>query len=165
MVILNDALDALEGKELDGETVFKLYDTYGFPADLTNDVARERDFTIDEEGFEKAMEAQRKRAREAGQFGTDYNATIKVDTNTEFCGYTSTEGAGEISALFVDGEEVSSLSAGDKAIIILEETPFYAESGGQCGDAGTLSTASGLFKVQDTQKPVSSVLITTRRSK
>ncbi|MEZ9269529.1 alanine--tRNA ligase-related protein, partial [Vibrio splendidus] len=125
---------------------------YGFPADLTNDVARERDFTIDEEGFEKAMEAQRKRAREAGQFGTDYNATIKVDTNTEFCGYTATEGAGEISALFVDGEEVSSLSAGDKAIIILEETPFYAESGGQCGDAGTLKTASGLFKVQDTQK-------------
>ena len=157
VVILNDALDALEGKELegkelDGETVFKLYDTYGFPADLTNDVARERDFTIDEEGFEKAMEAQRKRAREAGQFGTDYNATIKVDTNTEFFGYTATEGAGEISVLFVDGEEVSSLSAGDKAIIILEETPFYAESGGQCGDAGTLSTASGLFKVQDTQK-------------
>lgn len=152
MVILNEALDALEGKELDGETVFKLYDTYGFPADLTNDVARERDFTIDEEGFEKAMEVQRQRAREAGQFGTDYNATIKVETNTEFCGYTGTEGAGEISALFVEGEEVASLSAGDKAIIILEETPFYAESGGQCGDTGTLKTASGLFKVEDTQK-------------
>ncbi|CAH6990825.1 alanine--tRNA ligase/DNA-binding transcriptional repressor [Vibrio chagasii] len=152
MVILNEALDALEGKELDGETVFKLYDTYGFPADLTNDVARERDFTIDEAGFEKAMEVQRQRAREAGQFGTDYNATIKVETNTEFCGYTGTEGAGEISALFVEGEEVASLSAGDKAIIILEETPFYAESGGQCGDTGTLKTASGLFKVEDTQK-------------
>ncbi|MEZ8772570.1 alanine--tRNA ligase [Vibrio sp. 10N.247.310.17] len=169
MVILNQELDiieselnlAIQNKEqysnevfgvLPGEVVFKLYDTYGFPADLTNDVARERNLFIDEEGFEKAMEEQRQRAREAGQFGTDYNATIKVDTNTEFCGYTGTEGAGEISALFVDGEEVSSLSAGDKAIIILEETPFYAESGGQCGDAGTLSTASGLFKVQDTQK-------------
>ncbi|MEZ8380636.1 alanine--tRNA ligase [Vibrio splendidus] len=169
MVILNQELDvieselnlAIQNKEqysnevfgvLPGEVVFKLYDTYGFPADLTNDVARERNLFIDEEGFEKAMEEQRQRAREAGQFGTDYNATIKVDTNTEFCGYTGTEGSGEISALFVDGEEVSSLSAGDKAIIILEETPFYAESGGQCGDAGTLSTASGLFKVQDTQK-------------
>ncbi|MGR5221682.1 alanine--tRNA ligase [Vibrio parahaemolyticus] len=153
MTILTEALDNLgDEKVLDGETVFKLYDTYGFPADLTNDVAREREFAIDEEGFEKAMEAQRQRAREAGQFGTDYNAAIKVDTNTEFCGYTGTEGASTVAAMFVEGNEVEALSAGDKAIVVLEETPFYAESGGQCGDAGVLKTSSGLFKVEDTQK-------------
>ncbi|NVD07540.1 alanine--tRNA ligase [Vibrio sp. JPW-9-11-11] len=152
MIILNEALDALEGKELDGDTVFKLYDTYGFPADLTNDVARERNFTIDEAGFEKAMEEQRQRAREAGQFGTDYNATIKTDVDTEFCGYTGTQGNSHIAEIFVEGEVAQSLSAGDKAIIILGETPFYAESGGQCGDAGVLKTQSGLFNVEDTQK-------------
>ncbi|MFA0442513.1 alanine--tRNA ligase [Vibrio sp. 10N.286.49.C2] len=153
MVILNDALDALgEERTLDGETVFKLYDTYGFPADLTNDVAREREFAIDEEGFEKAMEAQRQRAREAGQFGTDYNATIKVDTHTDFCGYTATQGLSSIASLFVEGNEVETLSAGDSAIVILEETPFYAESGGQCGDAGILKTSTGVFNVKDTQK-------------
>ncbi|MGR2993152.1 alanine--tRNA ligase [Vibrio vulnificus] len=152
MVILNEALDALEGKELDGETVFKLYDTYGFPADLTNDVAREREFTIDEAGFEKAMEEQRQRAREAGQFGTDYNAKIKVDAQSEFCGYSSTQERSDVVALFVEGEETATLSAGDKAIVILQETPFYAESGGQCGDSGVLKTESGLFQVEDTQK-------------
>ncbi|MGL5109189.1 MAG: alanine--tRNA ligase [Vibrio ordalii] len=152
MAILNDALDNLEGSVLDGETVFKLYDTYGFPADLTNDVARERELTIDELGFEKAMEEQRQRAREAGQFGTDYNAIIKVDTNTAFCGYSATQGESRIAAMFVDGNEVDTLSAGDKAILILGETPFYAESGGQCGDAGVIQTATGLFKVADTQK-------------
>ncbi|EHK9048414.1 alanine--tRNA ligase [Vibrio vulnificus] len=152
IVILNEALDALEGKELDGETVFKLYDTYGFPADLTNDVARERDFTIDEAGFEKAMEEQRQRAREAGQFGTDYNAKIKTESETEFCGYTGTQGNSVVAEIFVEGEAADSLSAGDKAIIILGETPFYAESGGQCGDSGVLKTESGLFQVEDTQK-------------
>ncbi|EIO3969630.1 alanine--tRNA ligase [Vibrio vulnificus] len=152
MVILNEALDALEGKKLDGETVFKLYDTYGFPADLTNDVARERDFTIDEAGFEKAMEEQRQRAREAGQFGTDYNAKIKTESETEFCGYTGTQGNSVVAEIFVEGEAADSLSAGDKAIIILGETPFYAESGGQCGDSGVLKTESGLFQVEDTQK-------------
>jgi alanyl-tRNA synthetase len=153
MTILTEALDSLgDEKVLDGETVFKLYDTYGFPADLTNDVAREREFAIDEEGFEKAMEAQRQRAREAGQFGTDYNAAIKVDTDTEFCGYTGTEGNSTVAAMFVEGNEVEALSAGDKAIVVLEETPFYAESGGQCGDAGVLKTSAGLFKVEDTQK-------------
>jgi alanyl-tRNA synthetase len=153
MTILTEALDNLgDEKVLDGETVFKLYDTYGFPADLTNDVAREREFAIDEEGFEKAMEAQRQRAREAGQFGTDYNAAIKVDTDTEFCGYTGTEGNSTVAAMFVEGNEVDALSAGDKAIVVLEQTPFYAESGGQCGDAGVLKTSAGLFKVEDTQK-------------
>lgn len=152
MTILNEALDNLDGKVLDGETVFKLYDTYGFPADLTNDVAREREFAIDEEGFEKAMAEQRQRAREAGQFGTDYNAVIKTDVETDFSGYTGTEVESVIAALFVEGHEVESLSAGDKAIIVLEETPFYAESGGQSGDAGVLKTDSGLFTVEDTQK-------------
>ncbi|MCJ2378842.1 alanine--tRNA ligase [Vibrio sp. ZSDZ34] len=153
MTILSEALDNLgDEKVLDGETVFKLYDTYGFPADLTNDVARERELSIDEDGFEKAMEAQRQRAREAGQFGTDYNATIKIDTNTEFCGYTATEGKSTVAAMFVEGTETEALSAGDKAIVVLKETPFYAESGGQCGDAGVLKTAAGLFKVEDTQK-------------
>ncbi|ORT52159.1 alanyl-tRNA synthetase [Vibrio sp. qd031] len=152
MSILNDALDNLDGDVLDGETVFKLYDTYGFPADLTNDVARERNLTIDETGFEQAMEAQRARAREAGQFGTDYNASIKTDAESEFCGYSTAKGESVISALFKDGEEVQNLSAGDNAIVVLADTPFYAESGGQCGDAGLLTTESGEFVVEDTQK-------------
>lgn len=152
MAILNEALDNLDGNVLDGETVFKLYDTYGFPADLTNDVARERKFEIDEAGFEKAMEAQRQRAREAGQFGTDYNDVIKVETETDFCGYTGTQGSSSIEAIFVSGEEAHTLSAGERAIIVLSETPFYAESGGQCGDTGILRTEAGLFLVEDTQK-------------
>ncbi|HGS4605982.1 TPA: alanine--tRNA ligase [Vibrio cholerae] len=152
MSILNDALDQLSGQVLDGETVFKLYDTYGFPADLTNDVARERGFSIDEAGFEQAMEEQRQRAREAGQFGTDYNSLIKSATNTEFCGYTASHGQSVVREMFVEGAEVSTLSAGDKAIIVLDNTPFYAESGGQCGDTGVLKTDAGIFHVEDTQK-------------
>ncbi|MCD9211221.1 alanine--tRNA ligase [Vibrio cholerae] len=152
MSILNDALDQLSGQVLDGETVFKLYDTYGFPADLTNDVARERGFSIDEAGFEQAMEEQRQRAREAGQFGTDYNSLIKSATNTEFCGYTASRGQSMVREMFVEGAEVSTLSAGDKAIIVLDNTPFYAESGGQCGDTGVLKTDAGIFHVEDTQK-------------
>lgn len=152
MSILNDALDQLSGQVLDGETVFKLYDTYGFPADLTNDVARERGFSIDEAGFEQAMEEQRQRAREAGQFGTDYNSLIKFATNTEFCGYTASRGQSVVREMFVEGAEVSTLSAGDKAIIVLDNTPFYAESGGQCGDTGVLKTDAGIFHVEDTQK-------------
>ncbi|EGR0681984.1 alanine--tRNA ligase [Vibrio cholerae] len=152
MSILNDALEQLSGQVLDGETVFKLYDTYGFPADLTNDVARERGFSIDEAGFEQAMEEQRQRAREAGQFGTDYNSLIKSATNTEFCGYTASRGQSVVREMFVEGAEVSTLSAGDKAIIVLDNTPFYAESGGQCGDTGVLKTDAGIFHVEDTQK-------------
>ncbi|HFG1849619.1 TPA: alanine--tRNA ligase [Vibrio cholerae] len=152
MSILNDALDQLSGQVLDGQTVFKLYDTYGFPADLTNDVARERGFSIDEAGFEQAMEEQRQRAREAGQFGTDYNSLIKSATNTEFCGYTASRVQSVVREMFVEGAEVSALSAGDKAIIVLDNTPFYAESGGQCGDTGVLKTDAGIFHVEDTQK-------------
>ena len=152
MAILNGALDASTNKTLDGETVFKLYDTYGFPVDLTNDVARERGFTIDEAGFEQAMELQRQRARDAGQFGTDYNEAIKVDSETEFCGYTSTTASGTVDAMFVESRKVESLSAGDKAVLVLNETPFYAESGGQCGDSGQICTDSGVFVVEDTQR-------------
>ncbi|MDX1304074.1 MAG: alanine--tRNA ligase [Photobacterium sp.] len=152
LTILNDALDSLSGKELDGETVFKLYDTYGFPADLTNDVARERGFTIDENGFNDAMEAQRQRAREAGQFGVDYNTAIKVDVETEFCGYNATEAQACVIAIYRDGEAVDSINAGDDALIILDNTPFYAEAGGQCGDAGVMTAEGTQFNVADTQK-------------
>ncbi|MBP2700965.1 alanine--tRNA ligase [Photobacterium lucens] len=152
LTILNEALDNLDGKVLDGETVFKLYDTYGFPADLTNDVARERGFSIDEEGFEAAMEEQRQRARDAGNFGVDYNDAIKVDAETEFCGYSATDGEGEIVALYRDGVAVDSVNAGEDALVVLTNTPFYAESGGQCGDSGILSAEGVLFNVADTQK-------------
>ncbi len=152
MAILDEALNALEGKELDGETVFKLYDTYGFPADLTNDVARERGYSIDEAGFAKAMEAQRQRAREAGQFGTDYNANLKINTPSNFTGYDDTKGQGHIIHMFVEGLEIDFLATGDEAMIVLDETPFYAESGGQAGDTGVLYTDAGRFEVFDTQK-------------
>ncbi|PSW18637.1 alanine--tRNA ligase [Photobacterium sanctipauli] len=152
MTILSEALDNLDGKMLDGETVFKLYDTYGFPADLTNDVARERGFSIDEEGFNNAMEAQRQRAREAGQFGVDYNDAIKVDANTEFCGYSATEGEAAVVALYRDGDAVDSIEAGEEALVVLDNTPFYAESGGQCGDTGVMTAAAATFNVADTQK-------------
>ena len=152
MTILNDALAEVTGTVLDGETVFKLYDTYGFPADLTNDVARERGLTIDEAGFEQAMEAQRQRAREAGQFGTDYNAAIKVDTQSCFTGYEATQGEGKIQHIFVQGESTELLATGDEAVLILDDTPFYAESGGQCGDAGWIEHQGGRFQVIDTQK-------------
>lgn len=152
MTILNDALDSLDSKVLDGETVFKLYDTYGFPADLTNDVARERGFSIDEEGFNNAMEAQRQRARDAGHFGVDYNEAIKVDANTEFCGYAGTDGEGEVIGLYRGSEAVGSIRAGEEALVILNNTPFYAESGGQCGDAGVMTATGVQFDVADTQK-------------
>ncbi|KJG56374.1 alanyl-tRNA synthetase [Photobacterium kishitanii] len=152
LTILNEALDNIDGNVLDGETVFKLYDTYGFPADLTNDVARERGFSIDEEGFETAMAAQRQRARDAGNFGVDYNDAIKVDAETEFCGYSSTDGEGVIVALYRDGNAVDSINAGENALVVLSNTPFYAESGGQCGDSGLLTAEGVVFNVADTQK-------------
>lgn len=152
MAILAEALDNLDGKVLDGETVFKLYDTYGFPADLTNDVARERGFSIDEEGFNNAMEAQRQRARDAGQFGVDYNDAIKVDAETEFCGYGATEGQASVVALYREGEAVDAINAGEEALIVLDNTPFYAESGGQCGDTGAMTAEGVQFVVADTQK-------------
>ena len=152
MAILAEALDNLDGEVLDGETVFKLYDTYGFPADLTNDVARERGFSIDEEGFNDAMESQRQRARDAGQFGVDYNSAIKVDAETAFCGYSATEGEATVIALYRDGEQVDGADAGEEVLVVLDNTPFYAESGGQCGDTGVLHAEGMQFNVADTQK-------------
>ncbi|OBU15918.1 alanine--tRNA ligase [Photobacterium aquimaris] len=152
LTILNEALDNIDGNVLDGETVFKLYDTYGFPADLTNDVARERGFSIDEDGFETAMEAQRQRARDAGNFGVDYNDAIKVDAETTFCGYSATDGEGVVVALYRDGNAVDAINAGDNALVVLSNTPFYAESGGQCGDSGLLTAEGVVFNVADTQK-------------
>ncbi|MCD9557690.1 alanine--tRNA ligase [Photobacterium carnosum] len=152
LTILNEALDNIDGNVLDGETVFKLYDTYGFPADLTNDVARERGFSIDEDGFEIAMAAQRQRARDAGNFGVDYNDVIKVDAETTFCGYSATDGEGVIVALYRDGNAVDTINAGEDALVVLSNTPFYAESGGQCGDSGLLTAEGVVFNVADTQK-------------
>ncbi len=150
--ILDDALETLQGGVIPGELVFKLYDTYGFPADLTGDIARERELTIDQEGFEAAMQAQRKRAQQASSFGSDYNEAVKVDSQTNFLGYNVSEAKGKIVALFKEGVEVTQLSSGDEALVVLDETPFYAESGGQVGDTGELQFANGAFMVTDTQK-------------
>src|SRR5690554_3037011 len=150
--ILEQDLAELKGSEIPGDIVFKLYDTYGFPMDLTGDIARERGLTIDEAGFEVAMEAQRERARAASQFGLDYNQLVKVDADTRFEGYTSTSGAAQIVALFRDGQAVASLAEGEKGVVVLDQTPFYAESGGQVGDSGYLSSAGVRFDVRDTTK-------------
>ena len=150
--ILEQDLAELKGSEIPGDVVFKLYDTYGFPVDLTGDIARERDLTIDEAGFEAAMEAQRERARSASQFGLDYNALVKVDIETRFQGYEGTEGQGTVVALFRDGEPVEVLNEGDKGVVVLNQTPFYAESGGQVGDTGYLSASGLRAEVSDTTK-------------
>jgi alanyl-tRNA synthetase len=160
MSLLTAALDGLKGegakgKMLDGETVFRLYDTYGFPADLTADVARERGYSIDSAGFEAAMEAQRERARAASRFGVDLRAGTQLDIQTSFCGYNALEGEARVVALLRGGERVEELRAGEMGEVILESTPFYAESGGQVGDAGELRSVSGAavcFLVEDTQK-------------
>ena len=150
--ILEQDLASLQGSEIPGDLVFKLYDTYGFPMDLTGDIARERGLTLDEAGFETAMEAQRDRARSASQFGLDYNSLVKVDVDTRFEGYTHTEQAGKIIALFCDGQAVDSLSDGEQGVVVLDQTPFYAESGGQVGDNGFLESAGVRFDVRDTTK-------------
>jgi alanyl-tRNA synthetase len=153
MSLLTAALDNLKGKVLDGETVFRLYDTYGFPADLTADVARERGIGIDNAGFEAAMEAQRERARAASRFGVDMRAGAQIDVATTFCGYEGTSGESTVIALLRDGQSVKELKPGERGEVILEQTPFYAESGGQVGDAGELRGADGVrFIVEDTQK-------------
>ena len=150
--ILEQDLAELKGSEIPGDVVFKLYDTYGFPVDLTGDIARERELTIDEAGFEAAMEAQRERARSASQFGLDYNALVKVDIETRFQGYDGTEGQGSVVALFRDGEQVEALSEGEKGVAVLDQTPFYAESGGQVGDTGFLRADGAQAEVSDTTK-------------
>lgn len=152
MAILNDTLETLEGDTVPGDVVFKLYDTYGFPTDLTNDVAREHDLKIDEEGFEAAMQAQRARAQQASNFGADYNSKLAIDHTTSFTGYTDVEGQANVVELIADNAFVDTLEDGQEGVVVLDSTPFYAESGGQAGDKGILRVANGEFVVTDTQK-------------
>ncbi|RUO79031.1 alanine--tRNA ligase [Pseudidiomarina taiwanensis] len=151
LAILQDSLNQLEGDVIPGEVVFKLYDTYGFPMDLTADIAREKQLRIDEEGFHAAMAQQRQRAQEASQFGVDYNQRLKSDVKTQFVGYTEVKDTADIVEIFVEGESVQQLEAGQQGIIVLAKTPFYAESGGQIGDTGKLVANGGCFTVADTQ--------------
>ncbi len=150
--ILDNELDALQGSVIPGDLVFKLYDTYGFPADLTADIARERGLTIDQQGFDKAMAEQRTRAQQANNFATDYNNILKIEQETDFIGYETLEGAATVTKLIADGAFVESLKEGDKGQVVLSESPFYAESGGQSGDTGELVLNNGVFVVTDTQK-------------
>lgn len=152
MEILEAAIADLSGKEIPGDVVFKLYDTYGFPVDLTADIARERDLTVDVEGFESAMGQQRDRARAASKFGVADAGSLKTDAETQFLGYDGTEACSEIVSLFKDGNSVDSLAAGDEGVVVLSSTPFYAESGGQIGDKGILVSEGKLFHVRDTQR-------------
>ncbi|MGE4475701.1 alanine--tRNA ligase [Stutzerimonas balearica] len=150
--ILEQDLASLEGSVIPGAVVFKLYDTYGFPVDLTNDIARERNLTLDEAGFEREMEAQRERARSASAFGMDYNSLVKIEGETEFRGYQTTRDAGKVVALFKEGMSVQKLTAGEEGVVVLDRTPFYAESGGQVGDCGYLAAEGVRFDVRDTTK-------------
>ena len=153
MGLLNAALAELDGKVLPGETVFKLYDTYGFPFDLTADVCRERGVTLDEAGFQQALEAQRERARAASQFGADYSASIELEGETAFTGYDRLEEQSKVTALVdSEGNPLAALEAGQKGVVVLDRTPFYGESGGQVGDTGYLYVDAGRFQVTDTQK-------------
>ncbi len=152
LVLLDEALAGVKNGVLSGETAFKLYDTYGFPLDLTADVCRERDIKIDEAGFEREMEAQRLRAQSASQFGMDYNNIIRVDGTTQFEGYTTSETHAKVTALFYDGKAVERIEAGQSAVVILDNTPFYAEMGGQIGDSCNLQNETVYFDVKDTQK-------------
>ncbi|HGM5087681.1 TPA: alanine--tRNA ligase [Serratia marcescens] len=152
LALLDEELAKLQGDTLDGETAFRLYDTYGFPIDLTADVCRERGLKVDEAGFEDAMEAQRHRARESSGFGADYNSLIRVDGSSQFSGYDHDEQQATVIALFRDGQPVDQINAGEEAVVVLDETPFYGESGGQVGDKGVLKAAGAEFTVNDTQK-------------
>jgi alanyl-tRNA synthetase len=150
--ILEQAIADMPDKEIPGETVFLLYDTYGFPIDLTADIARERELTIDIAGFEREMEAQRSRARSASQFAGGLSEQVAIDTQTEFCGYEHIENTGTITDILIDGEHVDALNAGEQGVIVLDHTPFYAESGGQAGDIGEITSESASFHVSDTRK-------------
>ncbi len=152
MKILEQAIVGLSGKQLPGETVFKLYDTYGFPVDLTADIANHRGLSIDMAGFEQAMAAQRERARAASQFATGYDEALELEGQTEFTGYQKLSDQARVVALYRDGHPVTHLETGEQGLVVLDHTPFYAESGGQVGDTGTLATAHALAEVLDTQK-------------
>ncbi|MEG9532751.1 alanine--tRNA ligase [Mannheimia indoligenes] len=150
--LLEEALAKVENNTLSGDVAFKLYDTYGFPLDLTADVCRERNIVIDEKGFEAEMTAQRERAKASSNFGVDYNNVIKVEGQTKFLGYEQTAYNAKVVGLFCNGVAVEKIESGDNAVVILDQTPFYAESGGQVGDTGEISSPLGLFQVNDTQK-------------
>ena len=152
LALLESNLASLEGNQIPGELVFSLYDTYGFPADLTADIAREKELTIDEQGFEEHMLAQRKKSQAASSFKADYNDQITSSQTSEFKGYDATEFVGSVIELFADGESVQTLNDGQQGILVLDNTPFYAESGGQSGDKGEITVAGGTFVVADTQK-------------
>ena len=152
MKILDEAISQLEGKIIPGDVVFKLYDTYGFPADLTADIARERGLSIDSDGFDRDMAAQRERARAASQFGSAHTGKVDIDAECEFTGYSSLSDEAEVIALFAEGKAVDCLNSGEDGMVVLSKTPFYAESGGQVGDAGVLRRAGVRFDVVDTQK-------------
>jgi alanyl-tRNA synthetase len=152
MALLDAETAKLTSPVIPGETVFRLYDTYGFPVDLTADVARERGYTIDQQGFDAAMAAQRNRGRSASKFGVALNDSVKLSGRTDFSGYDRLAGAGHITALIFDGAVVDNLSVGQEGQVVLDETPFYAEGGGQMGDSGTLSGAGVVFTVRDTRK-------------
>jgi alanyl-tRNA synthetase len=152
MGVLDAALEKLTAEQLPGELIFQLYDTFGFPTDLTNDIARERGYSMDMEGYEKCMEAQRTRARSASQFGLDYSENIRVAGSTEFVGYNSLENSADVVALYCAGEEVASAGVDSEVAVILGSTPFYAESGGQVGDSGYLQTASARIEIIDCRK-------------
>ncbi|MBB6523518.1 alanine--tRNA ligase [Pseudoteredinibacter isoporae] len=152
MAVLESELADLKAKEIPGQLVFTLYDTYGFPVDLTNDIAREREMSIDLEGYETLMEAQRQRARAAGSFKVDYNDSLDIDGDTDFTGYNKLEGSSKVVALFKEGDACEQLQAGDRGIVVLDATPFYAESGGQVGDQGELSINGTRFVVEDCAK-------------
>jgi len=152
MTLLETAIRNLRGKMIDGETVFKLYDTYGFPADLTADIARERGLTIDQAGFDAAMEEQRKRSQESSKFGVDLSGGTRIESRTHFKGYEVLDAEGQVVALLKKGAPVDELDSGDEGEVVLDGTPFYAESGGQVGDAGELSSPGVRFAVHDTHK-------------
>jgi alanyl-tRNA synthetase len=152
LALLDEELAGLQGDTLDGETVFRLYDTFGFPADLTADVCRERNLKIDEAGFEQAMERQRQRAREASGFGVDYSNVISIDSASAFKGYDNLALKAAVTAIYVNGQPADEITAGQEGVIVLDETPFYGESGGQVGDTGVLKGLNAEFNVSDTQK-------------
>ncbi|MCR9105995.1 MAG: alanine--tRNA ligase [Gammaproteobacteria bacterium] len=152
MQILEEALAVLKGSEIPGDVVFKLYDTYGFPLDLTNDIARERNLTLDIAGYDAAMAQQRSRSQESGSFKVDYTDVLTLEGATQFTGYDSLEGAGTVTAILREGEQVDALAADESGIVVLSSTPFYAESGGQVGDTGYLTGSGVQLEVSDTTK-------------
>lgn len=150
--ILELDLAQLKGDVIPGEVVFKLYDTYGFPADLTADIARERQLSIDQAGFEREMAAQKERSQKGSQFAANYHDAIEVQSQTRFTGYDTTRDAARVVEMFVDGKSVATIEAGQEAIVVLDQTPFYAESGGQVGDVGLIESETSRFEVADTLK-------------